>query len=130
MKKIVQLMMVASLGLFATSCYNDALPEEPIPANVSYKTNVQNIFNKNCIGCHKGAVNTNPNLTDGNSYLSLTTANATTGEVFVTPGDASGSILYQAMTGKGAPQMPPNGALSASKLALVEKWINDGAANN
>jgi len=48
----------------------------------------------------------------------------------VTPGSAEGSILYQAMIGKGAPQMPPNGALSASKLAIVEKWINDGAPNN
>ena len=128
MKKIVQLMMVAFLGLFATSCYNDALPEEPVPANVSFKTNIQNIFNKNCIGCHKSGL-TSPNLTDGSSYLALTTVN-TDGEILVSPGDASGSILYQAMTGKGAPQMPPNGALSASKLALVEKWINDGAANN
>ena len=121
-------MMVAFLGLFATSCYNDALPEEPVPANVSFKTNIQNIFNKNCIGCHKSGL-TSPNLTDGSSYLALTTVN-TDGEILVSPGDALGSILYQAMTGKGAPQMPPNGALSASKLALVEKWINDGAANN
>ncbi len=129
MKKIFQLVMVASVGLLATSCYNDVLPAEPTPANVSYKTNIQALFNKNCIGCHKGAANTGPNLTDGNSYVSLTTVN-TEGEIYVTPGSADGSILYQALTGNGAPQMPPNGVLSKSKLALVEKWINDGAANN
>lgn len=129
MKKIFNLILVASTGLLLTSCYYDELPAEPVPANVSYAKDVQGIFNKNCIGCHKGTANTNPNLLTGSSYLSLTTVN-TEGEIYVTPGDASGSILFQAMTGKGAPQMPPNGALSSSKLAIVEKWINDGASNN
>jgi mono/diheme cytochrome c family protein len=129
MKKIFNLILVASTGLLLTSCYYDELPAEPIPANVSYAKDVQGIFNKNCIGCHKGTANTDPNLLSGSSYQSLTTANGA-GEIFVTPGDASGSILFQAMTGKGAPQMPPNGALSSSKLAIVEKWINDGASNN
>ena len=129
MKKIIQLIMVASTGLLLTSCYYDELPAEPVPANVSYAKDVQNIFNKNCVGCHKGAANTGPNLTTGNSYASLTTLNSD-GEFYVTPFDSPGSILYQAMIGKGAPQMPPNGALSSSKLAIVEKWINDGAPNN
>ena len=124
-------MMVASLGLFATSCYNDALPEEPIPANVSYKKDIQTIFNRNCIGCHKAA-NTSPNLVSDASYNSLTMLPAPPAEqeILVNAGNASASILFQAMTGDGAPQMPPNGKLSASKLAIVEKWINDGALNN
>ncbi len=131
MKKIFQLVMVASVGLLATSCYNDVLPAEPLPANVSYQANIQSLFNKNCIGCHKGAANSGPDLTTGNSYVSLTTVTPNSaGKIYVTPGNADGSIIYQALTGNGAPQMPPNGALSPSKLALVEKWINDGAANN
>jgi mono/diheme cytochrome c family protein len=128
MKKIVQFIMVASTGLLFTSCYYDELPQEPVPANVTLHTDVQKIFDRNCVGCHKGAANTAPNLTAANAFTSLTTE--LNGETFVTPGDASASILYQAMTGNGAPQMPPNGALSSSKLKIVEKWINDGALNN
>ncbi len=127
MKKLFQILMMVSIGLTVTSCYNDQLPAVPLPAEVSFAKNMQPLFNKNCIGCHNGAQA--PNLTVGNSYAALTTLNKD-GEYFVTAGDAAGSILYQAMIGKGAPQMPANGALSASKLAIVEKWINDGAINN
>ncbi len=119
--------MMASISLMATSCYYDELPAEPVPANVSYTTNIQSLFNKNCVGCHKTG-STAPDLSTGNSYAALTTV--TNGEKFVIAGNAAGSILYQCMSGTGGPIMPPNGALSASKLALVEKWINDGALNN
>ncbi len=128
MKKIVQLVIMVSLGLTATSCYKDALPEAPVPANVSYQKDVQTIFNRNCIGCHKSGA-TVPDLVSGNSYNALTAPLAPL-ELMVTKGDANASILFQAMSGNGAPQMPPNGKLSASKLAIVEKWINDGALNN
>ena len=127
MKKIFQFLTMASISLMATSCYYDELPATPVPANVSYATNIQSLFNKNCIGCHKTGA-TAPDLTTGNSYAALTTA--TNGEKFVNAGDAAGSILYQCMSGTGGPLMPPNGKLNASKLALVEKWINDGALNN
>ncbi|WP_291097414.1 MULTISPECIES: c-type cytochrome [unclassified Flavobacterium] len=127
MKKLFQFLMMVSIALMVTSCYNDQLPAVPLPANVSFQKDIQPLFNKNCIGCHNGAQA--PNLTTGNSYAALTTLNVD-GEYFVTAGDAPGSIIYQALIGKGAPQMPPNGALSASKLAIVEKWINDGALNN
>ena len=131
MKKIVQLMIMVTLGLMATSCYKDALPEAPMPANVTYQKDVQTIFNRNCIGCHKVG-NTFPNLVDGASYVSLTQFPAPPAEqeILVKAGDANASILFQAMTGDGAPQMPPNGKLSATKIAIVEKWINDGALNN
>ena len=67
-------------------------------------------------------------MTSTNSYLSLITV--VDGEAFVKPKDANGSILYNVMIGNGALVMPTNGALSASKQALIEKWINDGALNN
>ena len=131
MKKIVQLLIMVTISLMATSCYKDEIPETPIPANVSYKKDIQTIFNRNCIGCHKAA-NTAPNLVSDASYNALTMLPAPPAEqeILVIAGDAGASILFQAMTGEGAPQMPPNGKLSASKLAIVEKWINDGALNN
>lgn len=122
--------MVLTVSLTVTSCYYDELPIEPVvplPENVSYKNNIQPLFDQNCIGCHKSG-GTFPNLTSTSSYAALTTL--TNGEKLVTASDASGSILYQAMTGNGAPLMPTGGKLSAANLALVEKWINDGALNN
>lgn len=129
MKKLFQFLMMVLISLIATSCYNDELPAVPLPANVSFQKDVQSIFNKNCIGCHKPGGNV-PDLTSANSYAALTTLNKD-GEYFVTTSDAEGSILFEALTGKsGTPLMPPNGALSQFKLKLVEKWINDGALNN
>lgn len=124
--------MLLSLSLMATSCYYDdnaGLIDAPgsNPVNVSYQKDIQSLFDKNCIGCHKTGSQF-PDLTIDKSYAALTTL--TNGEYLVTAGDAAGSILYQSMIGKGAPLMPPSGALSAAKLALVEKWINDGALNN
>ena len=127
MKKLFPLLMMVALSITATSCYYDELPAVPLPENVSYQKNIQPLFNKNCIGCHKPGA-TAPDLTSANSYLSLVTV--VNGEAFVIPSDAQNSILYKVMTGNGALVMPANGALSASKQALVEKWINDGALNN
>jgi len=127
MKKIVQLFMMLFISLMATSCYYDELPAEavgPLPASVSYKNDIQPLFNQNCIACHKAGATT-PDLTSANSYAALTTANE-----YVIPTNAAGSILYKALTGNGAPLMPPSGGLSAAKIALVEKWITDGALNN
>jgi mono/diheme cytochrome c family protein len=130
MKKIFQFMTMIALCLVASSCYKDALPEPVTPATVSYKKDIQNLFNKNCVGCHKGAADTTPNLSIGVSYGSLTTL-TDEGEVFVTPNSADESILFKVLKGEsGFAQMPPNGALSAYKVKLVEKWINDGALNN
>lgn len=47
---------------------------------------------------------------------------------YVVPGDASGSAVWQAMTGTGAlSTMPPTGVLETELIAHVEEWINDGA---
>lgn len=130
MKKIVHYLMMLIVGLTVTSCYYDEIPAEDatsIPTTVSYTKDIQSLFDKNCISCHKTGSQF-PDLTVDKSYAALTTL--TNGEYLVIAGDASGSILYQSMIGKGAPLMPPGGALSATKLALVEKWINDGALNN
>ncbi len=125
MKKIVKPLIMIFLGLSVTSCYYDELPAEVviIPEEVSYIDDIQPIFNQSCIGCHKpGSVE--PDLTVANSY------NILINDGYVIPENASGSSLYQSLIGNGAPLMPPNGALSDGKIALVEKWITQGALNN
>ena len=126
MKKIHYLLMfTASLAL--TSCYYDEMPPEAetaIPDVVSYSKDIQPLWDQDCISCHSPGT-TAPDLTTANSYKALTTNNK-----YVLPGGAVNSLLHKSLIGEGAPLMPPKGKWSNSKIALVDKWINDGALNN
>ena len=116
-----------SVILTVTSCYYDEIPPEPVvplPESVSYTNDIQPLWDQSCISCHSPGA-TAPDLTTANSYGALTVNSR-----YVIPGNAANSILYKCLTGNGAPQMPTSGKLSDSKIALVEKWINDGALNN
>jgi hypothetical protein len=128
MKKIIQYLMMLALGLMATSCYYDELPADKVgtlPEVVSYSKDIQPLWSEDCISCHKTGAPIAPDLTVGNSYVALTANNK-----YVVPGNAANSILYKALLGQGAPLMPPSGETTATEIALVEKWINDGALNN
>ena len=119
--------MMLSLSLMATSCYYDEIPYEavaPLPETVSYQSDIQPLWNQSCISCHKPGA-TAPDLTAANSYLALTANNK-----YVVPGNVANSILHKSLIGEGAPLMPTDGKWSDSKIALVDKWINDGALNN
>jgi len=127
MKKIIQYIMMIIVSLMATSCYYDEMPPEaviPIPDVVSYSKDIQPLWNQDCISCHKTGA-TAPDLTAANSYLALTASNK-----YVIPGNATGSKLHKSLMGDGAAIMPTSGKWSDSKIALVDKWINDGALNN
>ena len=118
--------MMLTVGLMATSCYYDEMPPEaviPIPETVSYSTDIQPLWDQDCISCHKPNA-TSPDLTAANSYSALT-ANSK----YVIPGNAAGSKLHKSLTGDGAAQMPAT-KWSDSKIELVDKWINAGALNN
>ena len=49
---------------------------------------------------------------------------------YVVPGDPENSRLYKALTGDGAPQMPPSGRLPDAIIQLFYDWIAQGAPNN
>lgn len=127
MKKIFQYLMMLTLGLMVTSCYYDEMPPvaiTPIPDVVSYSKDIQPLWNQDCISCHKPSA-TAPDLTSANSYSALTLNNK-----YVVPGNAASSKMHKSLMGDGAAIMPTSGKWSDSKIALVDKWINDGALNN
>ena len=127
MKKIIQYLMMLTVSLMATSCYYDEMPPEaviPIPETVSYSKDIQPLWDQSCVSCHKTGA-TAPDLTAANSYSALLTNNK-----YVVPGSAATSKLHKSLVGDGAAIMPPSGQWSDSKIALVDKWINDGALNN
>ena len=127
MKKIIQYLMMLTVSLMATSCYYDEMPPEaiiPIPETVSYSKDIQPLWDQSCVSCHKSGA-TAPDLTSANSYNALLANNK-----YVVPGNAAGSKLHKSLVGDGAAIMPTSGQWSDSKIALVDKWINDGALNN
>jgi hypothetical protein len=127
MKKLIQYVIMVIVSLMATSCYYDEMPPEApidIPDVVSYSKDIQPLWDQDCVSCHKAGT-IPPDLSAANSYLALTKNNK-----YVVPGNAAASSLRKSLTGDGAAIMPTAGKWSESKIALVDKWINDGALNN
>lgn len=118
MKKHIVLVVGLGLLLGAQSCKKDKAEPEPEPAptpiSAKYNNDVKNIMNNYCTACHSGA---NPS-----SNLSLTTY----AEVKAA---AQNRGLYTRMNSSANP-MPASGKLSTDKLAIVDKWIQDGYPEN
>ena len=95
--------------------------------NLSYTDlEIQEIFDLNCITCHKPQNNF---CGDPCGDLNLLSYSNVMNSDVVVPGDASSSELYDRITRAGSAQgdMPPTGSLSDEQIELIETWINDGA---
>jgi len=91
---------------------------------VSFAKDVLPIMQTRCVKCH-GGENTNRGL-DLKSYSGLM-AGSINGSVIVA-GDPTSSKLFQ-LVDQG--RMPKSGGkLSADQIAILKKWIQDGAQNN
>lgn len=124
MKKLFQLFMLIGLGLTLNSCYYDKFPivdDTPPTVDISFATEIQPIFNNNCVSCHAGSVA--PDLRSGNAYSAIMSNS------YIVANDLAASKLYQRLTGNGN-IMPPSGALSSVNINLVKNWILQGAKNN
>lgn len=118
-------------GLAVTSA--DFVVVNPVATPVNYSTQIQPIFNTNCTICHSGpGAPRGLHLDAANSYANL--VNVASSEVpslkRVKPGDDSNSYLVQKIEGTAAvgARMPLGGApLSAANIALIRRWIVEGA---
>ena len=121
MKKLLKIVLVSSITLLFSSCYYDEFPEDipveiPPGTEVSFSEDITPIFvTYNCTQCHN-ANGQNPNLTPGSEYNSLVPA-------YVTAGNSTGSRLYTKLASG-------HQNVDATSLALIKKWIDDGAENN
>ncbi len=121
MKKLLKIVLVSSVSLLFFSCYYDEFPED-IPVDlpedqvVSFSEDITPIFvTYNCTDCHN-ASGQNPDLTPGSEYNSLVPS-------YVTAGNSNGSKLYTKLA-------EGHRNVDATSLALIKKWIDDGAENN
>lgn len=99
--------------------------ETAAPAEVSFARDVQPILTHSCMPCHSGGA-------DAKSKYVLTTYEGVmgTGKDSVAnafAGNPDSSVIYQLLQ---AGKMPPAGPLDQAKVAIVQKWINEGAKNN
>jgi Ca2+-binding RTX toxin-like protein len=111
----------------------DFVVVNPVVTAVNYVAQIQPIFDNRCIGCHN--VNSAPHgliLDADNSYSLL--VDVASKEVpslkRVKPGDPDNSYLVQKVEGTAAVggRMPLNREpLTAEQIALIRRWISEGA---
>ena len=93
-------------------------------SQIDYNSQIQPIFNTNCITCHQYGGSATLNLT---SYTGL--INGGWSGPSIIAGDHENSLLYQRIilpVGTDG-SMPPNVPLSQSEIDLIAQWIDQGA---
>lgn len=129
MKNAIRLttgVVIASLVLAA--CDNDKFPEPEVKDNVSFALDIQPILTDNCATCHNPA-EVEPDLREGYAYESMEDL---IDEGDIIPGNAEGSELVEMLewNSEDGNNMPPASPLSPLNIALIKKWIDEGALDN
>jgi len=118
---------LVGLGMAVQSAELSA--NEPAAPGVDFVRDIQPIFAEHCAACH-GAKRQEGGLrlTDRASAL----AGGDSGQKAIVPSDAKASRLIRVLDGSDTEtRMPPEGEgkpLSAEQIALLTRWINEGAA--
>ncbi|RED44721.1 hypothetical protein [Seonamhaeicola aphaedonensis] len=121
MKKLFKIVLACGLTLICFSCYYNEFPElEDVVIDpneeVSFVNDIVPIFSSNnCSQCHNA--NLDPDLRAGNEYSSLIPD-------YVTAQSPNTSKLYTKLA------VENHRELDATSIALIKKWIDDGAENN
>ncbi|MBN1988369.1 MAG: hypothetical protein JW783_03120 [Bacteroidales bacterium] len=96
---------------------------------ISFKDNIQPIFDGNCIGCHNGGIS--PDFRADKSYTSLIDGS------YVNLEAPASSRLYVKLTGSGSHQdflrgkiIAVNDTIDALATDVILKWIEQGAKDN
>jgi len=123
MRPIVYLLIIVVCVVISCE-YSYVAPPEPIP-DVSFNEDVLPILVSNCVSCHQvGKVFPGLILSAEMAYdqLLFDGVNAP----YVNTKDPEASSLYFRLN----LDMPQFGLLSNTKIAMVLKWIQDGAKND
>nr|VFK56623.1 MAG: Planctomycete cytochrome C [Candidatus Kentron sp. TUN]VFK59160.1 MAG: Planctomycete cytochrome C [Candidatus Kentron sp. TUN]VFK62947.1 MAG: Planctomycete cytochrome C [Candidatus Kentron sp. TUN] len=130
MKKVIKaLSFVGVCTAFITGCGEK---------NVSFQNDIRPIFAKNCLECHQpGAEGFDKSGFAIGNYESLMAGTKPTGSKqrgqVIIPGDSASSTLIILVEGRADPsiRMPHNKEpLDEKDVAILKKWIDEGAKNN
>src|SRR5437660_580966 len=122
------LTYLGALAVFVAAAALPARAADPKkPAKVTYEEHVLPILRDKCIGCHS------PDKSRGGLVVSTYTsimAGGSSGEV-VKPGDPDNSRLFQLVSHKQEPFMPPKSPpIPPENVETIRNWILDGALEN
>jgi hypothetical protein len=125
--KVLTRCFLVSASLLMSSLAASASEEE------SYKKDVKPILHDYCLNCHQpGGQGYEKNGLDMRSYKSL--MKGTKFGPVVKPGDSFTSVLVMAIEGRVHPsiKMPfgVQGGLAKDKIAVIKKWVEQGAKDN
>jgi len=116
-KNLVAVIILVTVAIF-TSC--EKVQELPIPfdptATWHFQSDIQPIFNANCITCHNGSKS--PDLRAGKSYSALTKGYVTA------PAESSRLYLKIATSSEHLPRT------TDTEKSKILYWIKQGALNN
>lgn len=144
-----QLVMLASVAALLSACGSWVKPPGaggtpspgggPATGSVTLDRIQQEIFTPYCVECHStGGIAPMPLTDAATSYASLVDVDPTNtkareaGKRRIVPGDLTKSFLLHKITGEtqfgeGDPMPPGAERVSAEKIALLRRWIQDGA---
>jgi ankyrin repeat protein len=92
------------------------------PAKVDYATDIQPLLKQNCVGCH------GPLKQNGGLRLDQRSSAMKAGSRRIVPTNSANSMLYHRVAdGQFGPMMPPTGDLKPEQVALIQRWIEEGA---
>ncbi|MEQ8554457.1 MAG: c-type cytochrome domain-containing protein [Cyclobacteriaceae bacterium] len=118
------------ISLTLLSCDYDKIdPEGPeVKDNVSFALDIQPILTSKCATCHN-PTEEEPDFREGFAYESMEDL---IDEGDVIPGDAEESELVEMLEGNSEDgnDMPPEEPLTPTEIALIKKWIDEGAGDN
>ncbi len=107
----------------------EVVPTDDVKTNVSYHKQIRPLFQANCQGCHQPAKKLGDYLMTSFDEL---LAGGESEEVAIVPGKPDESYLVGQITPvDGKAEMPKKGdPLSEAEIALVRKWIEQGATDD
>ncbi len=108
-----------SIVLLIASSGQLSVAEDP----VSYAQAIAPFLEEHCIACHDDGFETSDLAVHD---LAAMLKGGRRGPSIV-PGKASESLLIQYLKGIKQPQMPPKTSLPLDQIAVLERWINEGA---
>jgi len=118
---------IAAFAISLSACRHD--PDLTNAPTIHYSTEIQPLIGGKCgmAGCHSDSQG------NGEHAEPIVTYKEIMDHDYVKQGDANGSKLYQAITGRnGAHKMPPSGSaqLTRNDVLKIFLWIEEGALDN
>src|SRR5579862_5997983 len=112
-------MQMAAVCLFSIFHISALAQNAPI----TFSKQVLPLLQARCMGCHGGpspasgySMETRDRLLAGGRHGAA-----------ITPGKGAKSQIVRYMTGDLKPKMPPDGAVDLDRIAIIRRWIDEGA---